>query len=310
MLMMFLEVIYGLIYAIFYSVYYAIKNMFPDHFSKSIEGETVLITGGGSGIGRIISRKLAGLGATVVTLDVNEQGNDETVQMIRKDGNKAYGFVCNLSNKDEIYKVSKAVKTQVGIVDILINNAGIVSGTSLLDTPDEKIERTFNVNVLAHFWTIKTFLPDMINQKKGHIVTVASLAGHSGTNKLVDYCASKFANIGMDEALKVELMVQGLDSFIKTTVVCPYYISTGMFAGVASKLIPILEPEYVADETVKAILTNKPVLIVPGWCSMLVTLKSVLQTDPYIKLSQTFGFNCSMDQFSGRKETEAIESIK
>ena len=89
---------------------------------------------------------------------------------------------------------------------------------------------------MAHFWTIKTFLPDMIDAKKGHIVTVASLAGHSGTNKLVDYCASKFANIGMDEALKVELMVQGLDSFIKTTVVCPYYISTGMFAGVSSKV--------------------------------------------------------------------------
>ena len=100
----------------------------------------------------------------------------------------------------------------------------------------EKIERTFNVNVLAHFWTIKSFLPDMINAKKGHIVTVASLAGHSGTNKLVDYCASKFANIGMDEALKVELMVQGLDSYIKSTVVCPYYISTGMFQGVASKV--------------------------------------------------------------------------
>ena len=100
----------------------------------------------------------------------------------------------------------------------------------------EKIERTFNVNVLAHFWTIKSFLPEMINNKKGHIVTVASLAGHSGTNKLVDYCSSKFANVGMDEALKAELFVQGYSSFIKTTVVCPYYISTGMFEGVASKV--------------------------------------------------------------------------
>lgn len=310
MLLVVLEVVWGLIFAMFYAVYNAIRNFFPDTFSKSIEGETVLITGGGSGIGRIISRKLASLGATVVTLDVNEKGNDETVRMIRNDGNKAHGFVCNLSNKDEIYSVSKAVKTQVGNVTILINNAGIVSGTSLLDTPDEKIERTFNVNVLAHFWTIKSFLPDMINAKKGHIVTVASLAGHSGTNKLVDYCASKFANIGMDEALKVELMVQGLDSYIKSTVVCPYYISTGMFQGVASKVIPILEPEYVADETVKAILMNTPVLILPGWCSILVTLKSVLQTNPYIKLAQTFGFNCSMDQFKGRTNNNAIENIK
>ena len=100
----------------------------------------------------------------------------------------------------------------------------------------DKIVRTFNVNVLAHFWTIKTFLPDMINAKKGHIVTIASLAGHAGTNKLVDYCASKSANIGMDEALKVELSVQGLSNMIKTTVVCPYYISTGMFEGVQSKV--------------------------------------------------------------------------
>ena len=76
MLMVVLEVIFGLIYAIFYSVYYAIRSRFPDRFSKSIEGETVLITGGGSGIGRLISRKLAGLGATIVTLDVNEKGND------------------------------------------------------------------------------------------------------------------------------------------------------------------------------------------------------------------------------------------
>jgi len=311
MLTLVVEVIYGLVRAVVYAVVIFIKNRFPGKFSKSIEGETILLTGGGSGIGRIMGRKLAALGATVVTLDVNEKGNDETVRMIRKDGNKAYGFVCNLSSKDEIYSVSKAVKQQVGNISILINNAGIVSGTSLLETPDEKIERTFNVNVLAHFWTIKTFLPDMIDAKKGHIVTVASLAGHSGTNKLVDYCASKFANIGMDEALKVELMVQGLDSFIKTTVVCPYYISTGMFAGVSSKVIPILEPDFVADETVKAILMNKPVLILPAWCNLLITLKSLIKSDPYIKLAQTFGLGCSMDQFEGRvNPSKDIENIK
>merc|ERR1711997_802308 len=98
-------------------------------------------------------------------------------------------------------------------------------------------------------------------------VTVASLAGHSGTNKLVDYCASK--------------------------------------------VVPILEPEFVAEETVKAILMNKPVLILPGWCMLLITLKSLLKTDPYIRLAQTFGFNCSMDQFEGRASpSKEIENIK
>ena len=79
---------------------------------------------------------------------------------------------------------------------------------------------------------LQAFLPDMIESKLGHIVNVASLAGHSGTNKLVDYCASKFAAVGLDEALRVELFVQGHSDYIKTTVVCPYYISTGMFEGV------------------------------------------------------------------------------
>merc|ERR1712071_458470 len=138
---------------------------------------------------------------------------------------------------------------------------------------DAKIIRTFEVNVLAHFWTIKAFLPDMITGRQGHVVNIASLAGHSWTNKLVDYCSSKFAAVGLDEAFRVEMFVQGHSDYIKTTVVCPYYISTGMFAGVQSKLIPILEPEFVADSVVGATLTNKEVLLLPWWSFMLVALK-------------------------------------
>jgi all-trans-retinol dehydrogenase (NAD+) len=96
-----------------------------------------------------------------------------------------------------------------------------VSGALLLDTPDYRIVKTFEVNVLAHFWTIKVrgeiveatltlqaFLPDMLENKQGHVVNVASLAGHAGTNKLVDYCASKFAAVGLDEAFRVEIAMQ------------------------------------------------------------------------------------------------------
>ena len=127
------------------------------------------------------------------------------------------------------------------------------------------------------------------------------MAGHSGMSKLVDYCSSKFAAVGLDDALKVELKVQGHDDYIKTTVVCPYYISTGMFAGVQSKIIPILEPDFVAESAVQGIITNKPEVIVPWWCAFLITAKTMIPQDGFMYLSKVFGFNSSMDDFQGRK---------
>ena len=144
--------------------------------------------------------------------------------------------------REKIYLTAKQAKAEVGQVSILVNNPGIVSRKALLDTPDEKIIRTFNVNIMVHFWTIKAFLPDMISHKQDNLVNITSLAGHSCTNKLVDYCASKFAAMGQEEELRVELFVQGHVDYIKTTVVCPYFISTGMFAGVQVKIKSILIP--------------------------------------------------------------------
>jgi len=295
-----LEILWGVILSIFYGFEAIVRWVNPAGFTKSIEGDIVLITGGGSGIGRLMALRLSKLGAIIVTWDVNTKGNEETVGMIKEIGGTAFAYTVDITNRQKIYAAADEVKQDVGTVSILINNAGIVNGSSLLDTSDEKIIRTFDVNVLAHFWTIKSFMPDMILNKKGHIVNVASIAGHSGMNKLVDYCSSKFAAVGIDDALKVELKVQGHGDYIHTTVVCPYYISTGMFAGVQSKIIPILEPDFVAESTVQGIITNKPQVIVPWWCAFLVSAKTMLPHKGYMYLSRVFGFNCSMDDFQGR----------
>jgi len=296
-----LEILWGIVLSIIYGFEAIARWVYPAGFTKSVEGEIVLITGGGSGIGRLMALKLAKLGAVIVTWDVNTKGNEETVSMIQKIGGTAFAYTVDITNRQKIYAAAEEVKQDVGTVSILINNAGIVSGSALLNTPDEKIIRTFDVNVLAHFWTIKSFMPDMILNKKGHIVNVASLAGYSGSHKLVDYCSSKFAAVGIDDALKVELKVQGHDDYIKTTVVSPYYISTGMFAGVQSKIIPILEPDFVAESAVRGIITNKPQVIVPWWCAFLVTLKTMVPHKGFLTLSKVFGMNCSMDDFQGRK---------
>merc|ERR1712179_101414 len=281
-----LELLTGLLWVLYHIVEALVKKLIPEKSRyKDVSGQIVLVTGGGSGIGRLMCQKFARLGATVVTWDINSAGNQDTVDM---------------TNKEEIYAAAIKTKEEVGPVTILINNAGIVSGSSILDTPDGRITKTFEVNVFAHFWTIKAFLPDMLERRQGHVVNIASLAGHSGTPKLVDYCASKFAAVGIDEALRVELFAQGHSDYIKTTVVCPYYISTGMFAGVVSKVVPILEPEYVADRAVAATLTNQEVLLLPWWSMFLISLKALLPSPAFIKLSNAFGLNTSMDEFAGR----------
>ncbi|CAG2117732.1 unnamed protein product, partial [Medioppia subpectinata] len=128
--------------------------------------------------------------------------------------------------------------------------------------------------------TLKAFLPDMMTSTRngpdkgyGHLVSVASVAGLSGSVRLADYCASKFAAVGLEEALRLELHSDGYTG-IKSTVVCPYFINTGMFAGVSSSIIPIMEPTWVADEIMAAVLTNQEMLVLPKLFYTLLALKS------------------------------------
>ncbi|CAH2229974.1 jg14044 [Pararge aegeria aegeria] len=158
-------------------------------------------------------------------------------------------------------------------VSLLINNAGVVSGHYLLDTPDHLIQRTFDVNILAHFWTVKAFLPAMIEQNEGHIVTIASMAGHVGVAKLVDYCSSKSAACGFDEALRLELEVKGVKG-VNTSLICPYFIrATGMFEEVNSRFVPTLSSNEVADRVVMAIRTNEPIAVMPTYFRLLLPFK-------------------------------------
>ncbi|CAG0896854.1 unnamed protein product, partial [Darwinula stevensoni] len=170
-----------------------------------VSGLVVLVTGGASGIGRIMCLRFSRLECKVVTWDVDAEGNEETVNMIRSEGGTAHAYQVDLCNREEIYETAKRVEEEVGKVTILVNNAGVMTGKRLLDCSDDAIRRTINVNAVAHLWTTKAFLPGMLERGQGHVVTIASLAGFWGINRLVDYCVSKFAVIGFDEALRTEL---------------------------------------------------------------------------------------------------------
>lgn len=251
----------------------AIYRTIVGYPKKDLKGGIAVVTGGGGGLGSLIALRLARLGCTIVLWDINKQGLEDTVKLVKGIGGQCYGYVVDLASREDIYRVSKIVEQEVGKVNLLINNAGVVSGKYLLDTPDHLIQRTFNVNVLAHFWTVKAFLPSMIEHNDGHIVTIASMAGHVGVAKLVDYCSSKAAACGFDEALRLELEAKGITG-VRTSLICPYFIrSTGMFEEVNSRFVPQLKSNEVADRVILAIRTNEPFALIPGYFRLLLPFK-------------------------------------
>jgi all-trans-retinol dehydrogenase (NAD+) len=264
-----------------------------------IAGRRAVITGAANGIGRILAYELAQAGASVVLWDIDARGLERVRDGLEVEGFQADVYVCDLASRDQIASAAAQTLATSGPVDILINNAGIVAGNELLDLTDEQIERTFAVNTMALFWTVRAFLPSMMERNRGHIVTVASAAGLAGTARLTDYCSSKFGAVGFDESLRMELRQSG--SAVVTTVVCPYYTGTSMFAGASTRfswLLPILQPDYVARRIVAAIRRNQRRLIMPRFIYS-VFLNRLLPVSWFDALMVFFGVSHSLDAFHG-----------
>ncbi|KAG6878564.1 hypothetical protein C0993_003019 [Termitomyces sp. T159_Od127] len=183
--------------------------------------QIVVITGAGSsGVGELLANTLAVRNVTVVVLDIKP--------IVNENHNITY-YKCDVSKWEEVETVSKRIIEEIGEPTILINNAGVVQGKLILDLNPADVHQTFSVNTLAHFWTLKAFLPGMIKRKTGHIVTVSSVLGYIGTPKLTDYCASKAAVTSLTESLRYELDVKYKCPNIRTTLVTPGHIVTPLF---------------------------------------------------------------------------------
>ncbi|XP_045475892.1 estradiol 17-beta-dehydrogenase 11 [Harmonia axyridis] len=273
-----LDIVGFIIIAIGMIVQSIVRACLPKSYRKfkELSGQNVLITGGGGGLGRLLALRIANQGAKVMVWDVNEEGIQETLKQVKAQGGVIHGLKCDLSQSDDVYRVAKLTREQFGDIDILINNAGVLSGKYLLDTPDRLIKLTFDVNIIAHFWTVKAFLPAMVSKNNGHIITIASMAGHVGVSKLVDYCSSKYAAVGFDEALRMELEDQGVTG-VKTTAVCPYFIqSTGMFGNVHSRFLSTLKLSDVADRIVEGIRREEEVVMIPSALRWTILLKILM----------------------------------
>jgi all-trans-retinol dehydrogenase (NAD+) len=263
-----------------------------------LEGSSVLVTGAASGLGRRLALGSAQRKALLVLWDVNREGLETVGREVEALGSRVQYDVVDVSKREDVYEAAQRVPVPV---DVLINNAGVVSGKSLLEIPDEKIERSFAVNTLALFWTVKAFLPGMIERRRGHLVTIASAAGLIGVPKLTDYGASKWAAVGFDESLRMEL--RKLAPAIRTTVVCPYYLRTGLFEGAKSRfpaLLPLLDEETVAERILRAVERDKRKLVMPAMVHTIPWVR-LLPVSWFDAIAEFMGINASMDDFTGRR---------
>ncbi|UVI36845.1 SDR family oxidoreductase [Brevibacterium spongiae] len=262
-----------------------------------IAGAKVLITGAGSGIGRLMALEAANRGAAeIIIWDLSADSGEAVRVELEAAGTRARSFAINVGDADQV----AAAAEQTGPIDILINCAGIVTGKKLLDMDEATVRRVYDVNTMALYWTTKAFLPAMLERDHGSVVTIASAAGLTGVARQTDYSASKWAAVGFTESLRAELRADG--SRVNTLAVCPFYINTGMFKGVQTKfprLLPILEENDVSVRVLDAVESGREQLVMPSLVRLVPGVR-LLPTRAFDKVMDILGVNQTMDHFTGR----------
>lgn len=273
-----------------------ILRVFPKKY-KSIADDIILITGGGRGIGRQIALKFAKRKPKHIILwGRNEEPLRRTADDVLTHGVPCTIFTCDVCNRETVYKRVEEIKETIGDVTILVNNAGVFNGASVLDDTVDNIQKTFASNALAHIWTYKAFLPGMISQARGHIVTISSMLGMMPLKGASSYCGSKFASTGMAEALDLELLDY---PFIHLTTVYPYQVANEMFKGLKLRfpwLIPALSEELVANATVSAVLTNQKSVLMPAIMYILVPCLSLFPARAMAPFYKFLGVSSALDE--------------
>ena len=262
----------------------------------------VLITGGASGIGKLMGEISLKKGASALVIwDINQQSIDAAAVELKEFG-KVYGYRVDVSNYNMVAECYAKVRNEVGNVDILINSAGIITSNKTFDLCSaDEIDRTMMVNAIAPMYVARQMLPDMISRNSGHICNIASAAGMIANPRMSVYVASKWAVIGWSESMRIELKQQRSD--VHVTTVAPYYINTGMFDGVKSPILPILEPEATARTIIRAIERNKDFKGIPLGFHLIRLAQGLLPTSWFeFIFGRCFGIFSTMDNFTGRKK--------
>ncbi len=180
--------------------------------SDAMNGQVGLVTGGGGGIGRAIARRLAHDGMHVAVLD-----HDGAAAPVVADEIGGFAAIADVTSEDEVGRAVAAVLGRYGRIDLLVNNAGICWTGPALDMPLDVLQAMLRVNVEGVFIVSRAVLPQMIARRAGSVVNLASWAGKTGNAYFAGYSATKFAVIGLTQALAREMAPHG----IRVNAICP-----------------------------------------------------------------------------------------
>lgn len=280
---------------------------------SAFKGKRVLITGGASGIGKLMGGMALDKGATALVIwDIDQESIESVVRELGQKSKaqgragRVYGMRVDVSNQAMVADRYEQTKREVGEIDILINSAGIITSNKTFDqcTPDE-INRTMMVNALAPMYVAQQVLPDMVARDSGHICNIGSAGGMISNPRMSIYAASKWATIGWSDSVRIEL--REMRSRVRVTTIAPYYITTGMFDGVRSKIFPLLRPENVASRILRAIERDTAFKMFMPWIPcphhFIRLLQGILPIRVFDWLvGRVLGIYHTMDHFTGRKK--------
>lgn len=227
---------------------------------ESLKGKTALITGAGRGIGRAAAIALAKEGVNIGMLGLKLPNLEKvTVELEAYDVNVA-GAVADVSDMESVQHAVEHIVSEIGSIDILINNAGIAKFGGFLELDPQEWEKIIQVNLMGTYYVTRAVLPGMIERKTGDIINVSSTAGQKGAPVTSAYSASKFGVLGLTESLMLEVRKHNIrvSALTPSTVATDLAIETNLTDGNPER---VMQPEDLAELMVAQLKLNRRVFI-------------------------------------------------
>lgn len=234
-----------------------------------VAGKIVAITGGARGIGLAIATTLQGLGADVAIGDIDESAVEEAGSRLGLQVRRRL----DVTDRQSFTEFLETVEDQLGPLDVMVNNAGVVAVGSAVDEADAITRRVLDVNVYGVILGTKLAAQRMLPRGHGHIINIASLGGVLPTEGIATYCATKHAVLGYTDTVRLENRGRG----VHFSSIMPFLTNTEMVAGIGhARGFKNIEPEDVAQAVARVVSKPKSRVVVPRSAGVAASAQRLL----------------------------------